>query len=354
MSKAISVNITHLPAGKYTSQRDLDLRRRRLPKYVDQERSHLNRTLIEPPPASVMRQRMLECRHQLGRQPDARHEPAIACVALIGFGKTAQRLVEAAAREVQDELYRKVAMSLAEHWEVELLGLVVHADEARPHAHAVIDSWNRHGPLRKGRMLKGVWVITSSAAASVIPEFTRGQKKIRTPPGEPGAVHDARRAVEPEEMAVAGVIELVPAAGKPGGRRSRKPISEQLKLALAQQRESARRVRKLRQAQAENDRELLAEYGHVVLTRLAGGTAEQVAECRRKFLNPGSPHAILHDEQKLHRLGELLDEEISAAPAAPPAEAATPPPAGETAGQPGEAEAEYCDGGWLDHAFPPY
>ena len=93
---------------------------------------------------------------------------------------------------------------------------------------------------------------------------------------------------------------------------SGKPISDQLKRAIAQQKESAKRVRKLRQAQAEFDRQLLAELGQNTLNSIARWPVERLAAYRRNYLNTESPErsAPFNDQKKLDRLRELLAEAV--------------------------------------------
>ena len=86
--------------------------------------------------------------------------------------------------------------------------------------------------------------------------------------------------------------------------RSGKPISDQLKRAIAKQRESAKRVRKLRQAQAEYDRQVLADFGLARLTE-AAASPDNVEKFRTAFLADDSPIA---DKRIRQRLGELLIE----------------------------------------------
>ena len=186
-SQAISVRVKHLPPGKYSGQRQHDLRLGRQPNYVDPGRSPGNRILVEPLPVARMREITLHRRNQGPPQRAMRSDSAIATTAIITFGKGVQPLISGAAIEQQDAAYRAVAAAICIRYDVELRGLVVHADEAAPHAHAVFDCRSGDGRAVSKQLRGGE--LQDLAAAAIrphFPEVTRGVRRaVRKEAGEP-------------------------------------------------------------------------------------------------------------------------------------------------------------------------
>ena len=132
-----------LTVSKAAGQRRHDLRIGRQPGYVDAARSGQNRVLIEPPSPASMRERTVERRARSGPQRALRSNAGIATAGIVTFGHAAQAEILAAPVERRDAAYRAVAGAIAEHYGVGLLGLVVHADEAAPHAHFWLERQDR-------------------------------------------------------------------------------------------------------------------------------------------------------------------------------------------------------------------
>ena len=205
---AISVRVRHLPAAKYGGQRRHDLRLGPQPNYVDPERSPDNRTLVEPSSPAEMRRNTLQRRSRGRPRRSMRSDSAIATTAIITFGKGVQPLISGAAVELQDAAYRAVADAICRRYDVGLRGLVVHADEAAPHAHAIFDC--RSGDGRAvSKQLRGAELQDLAAAAirPHFPEVTRGVRRaIRKEAGEPKSkwVHRSVRRLHqdlPSEIA---------------------------------------------------------------------------------------------------------------------------------------------------------
>lgn len=183
------MRIEALSQGKAAGQLRHDLRRGRQPGYVDPERSADNRILIPPPTAAELRRRTVERRQRLGPSRALRSNAAIAARGIITFGTSAQALLAAQPSETQDAVYRAVAGAIGRRYGVEVLGLVVHADEAAPHAHVVWDCRTESGrPLSKEISGSEIQDLAAQAAAELVPGIERGVPKLqRIEAGEPTA-----------------------------------------------------------------------------------------------------------------------------------------------------------------------
>ncbi|TDW33886.1 hypothetical protein LY39_03510, partial [Roseinatronobacter bogoriensis subsp. barguzinensis] len=133
--KATSVRIQSDTVSGYSGQRRHDLRIGPQPKYVDPERSPLNRTLLEPPFPAVMKAIATKRRAKRETQRAMKSNSAIATAGIITFGSQAAQMFEALSEEDQDRAFRLLARAIAMRLRTSLHGLVVHRDEATIYAH---------------------------------------------------------------------------------------------------------------------------------------------------------------------------------------------------------------------------
>ncbi|PHP26229.1 plasmid recombination protein [Limimaricola cinnabarinus] len=188
-SAAISIRVAHVSRSKYDGQRRHDLRIGQAPDYVDQDRTHLNRVLIEPPRPAVMRARADELRALTGPQRKARSSAAVATTGIIAFGAAAQTLFQQLTPEQQDAAYLAVAERVAQEYDTSVRSLVVHGDETAPHAHVVWDCRSTEGVLMS-KVMKGSKLqdIAAEVIAEHAPGIVRGvRKSARIARGEPAA-----------------------------------------------------------------------------------------------------------------------------------------------------------------------
>lgn len=188
-SAAISIRVAHVSRSKYDGQRRHDLRIGRAPDYVDQDRAHLNRVLIEPPRPTVMRARADELRALIGPKRSARSNAAVATVGVITFGAAAQALFQQLTPEQQDAAYLAVAERVALECKTSVRALVVHGDESAPHAHVVWDCRSIDG-MPMSKIMKGSRLqdIAAEVIAEHAPGIVRGvRKSVRIARGEPAA-----------------------------------------------------------------------------------------------------------------------------------------------------------------------
>ena len=170
-SAAISIRVAHVSRSRYDGQRRHDLRIGRAPDYVDQDRTYLNRVMIEPPRPAVMKARADELRSLTGPQRRARSNSAIATTGIVTFGAAAQTLFQQLTSKQQDAAYLAVAERIAQACDTSVRGLVVHGDETAPHAHVAWDCRSTDGtPMSK--LMRGSEL--QDLAAEVIREFVPG------------------------------------------------------------------------------------------------------------------------------------------------------------------------------------
>jgi len=148
--RAASIRIGSMTAKTHSGQRRHDMRIGSQPEYVDANRKGLNRTLIEPPSAAVMRGLASARRAKRETQRGMRSDAGIATAGVITFGAEAAEMFEVLTPDQQDRAFRLLARATAMRLRTSLHGLVVHRDEATIHAHFVLCGYDRDGmPLSK-------------------------------------------------------------------------------------------------------------------------------------------------------------------------------------------------------------
>ncbi|MEQ6203283.1 plasmid recombination protein [Sulfitobacter sp. HNIBRBA2951] len=185
-SYAISVRVKHTHRSKYKNQRRHDLRIGLPPSYVQDERSELNRVLVELPMPAVITARAKELREKTNPSRAMRADAAVATIGIITFGHAAQPIFEALTTAQQDDAYLEVAQCIADEYGTTIRGLVVHADETAHHAHVVWDCRDHEG-VPMSRVMKGSRL--QDIAAEVIQRHAAGieravRKSVRIARGD--------------------------------------------------------------------------------------------------------------------------------------------------------------------------
>lgn len=147
----ISIRITPLSASKYVGQRTHDLRLGEPPGYVDPGRTHLNTTLIEPPGLGNLKRHLADTKSRSSCRQKVVPK-RVAYAGILTFSREAQKRI---AHLSADEIERRVEASVeavAEAHAVPVLGLVIHRDEAAPHAHFLFGSVRTDGTGRALRL----------------------------------------------------------------------------------------------------------------------------------------------------------------------------------------------------------
>lgn len=178
-SRAASTRIGSATAKTLAGQLRHDLRRGPQPKYVDGDRSHLNRVLVQPLPPGQMRKICQERRALRDTLRAMKSNAAVATRGVITFGAEAARMFEALTPDQQDLAFRELAEAIAARLATSLHGLVVHLDEATIHAHYQLAAYNVHGnPIAKTtspRVLSELQDLTAEVMARHCPGIERGR-----------------------------------------------------------------------------------------------------------------------------------------------------------------------------------
>lgn len=178
--RAASTRIGAVTAKKLAGQIRHDLRRGPQPGYIDADRMHLNRVIMEPLPPGQMRSICSERRSLRKTSRAMRSNAAIGTRGVITFGAEAAQLFETLTPDQQDAAFREVAQAVADRLATSLHGLVVHCDEATIHAHYQLAAFNLHGqPVSKTtspKVLSELQDITAEIMARHCPGIERGNR----------------------------------------------------------------------------------------------------------------------------------------------------------------------------------
>ena len=181
-SKAAQVRIEMLKAISVGGQRAHDLRIGPQPAYVDADRAHLNRTLIEPLTGTQLRAICEQRRSQRETARAMKSSASVGIAGIITFGHEAQRLFERLTPAQQDAAYRETAEAVAARLNTTLTGLVPHGDESAPHAHFQMPAFDMTGhpvsETAKRGVLRDLQTITAEVMARHAPGIERGRSKI--------------------------------------------------------------------------------------------------------------------------------------------------------------------------------
>jgi hypothetical protein len=217
--KAVSTRIEPSRSG----QRAHDLRLGPQPEYVDAERSHLNRVLIEPLTNDALRDEWNEVKSRIGKKGKIRSNQNLSYAGIITFGHEAQGIFEGLTSEQQDAAFLEVGRKIAERFNTRLTGMVFHGDETAPHAHfqlrGMADDGTMLSQVVKRSALRDVQDITAEVMARYAPGIERGKDKwVRIDEGEDFAATVNRSVKQlhedlPAEIA-AKEAELVAAQAK--------------------------------------------------------------------------------------------------------------------------------------------
>lgn len=178
-SRAASTRIGSVTAKTLAGQLRHDLRRGPQPKYVDADRSHLNRILVQPIAPSQMQKICKERRALRDTHRAIKSNASVATRGVITFGAEAARMFEALTPDQQDLAFRELAEAIAARLATSLHGLVVHLDEATIHAHYQLAAYNVHGnPIARTtspRVLSELQDLTAEVMARHCPGIQRGR-----------------------------------------------------------------------------------------------------------------------------------------------------------------------------------
>lgn len=183
MSSTVSVRIAPMSARRTGGQRRHDLRDpAHVPAYVDKDKAADNSVLLTAPEPAALRSEIAANRAAAGQQK-LRDDARIAYSGIITWGTEAQAVIQAMPKAEQDQLYQDIAQRIAERADRDLIGLVVHRDEASPHAHFVLrgyklDQAGKEQPLRLSKDdTADLQTVAGEVLAEHKLEITRGKPK---------------------------------------------------------------------------------------------------------------------------------------------------------------------------------
>lgn len=176
---AASVRISAATAKTLAGQLRHDLRRGPQPSYVDMSRAHLNRVLVEPDTPTQMRKICEYRRSARATMRAMKSNAAVGTRGIITFGSDAAQLFDALTPDAQDRALLDLTDAIAVRLSTSVHGLVLHLDEATPHAHFTLAAYNVHGePLAKTtspRVLSQLQDLTAEILGRHCPGIERGR-----------------------------------------------------------------------------------------------------------------------------------------------------------------------------------
>lgn len=177
---AVSTRIKSKNASTLSGQIRHDLRRGKQPKYVDENRSHLNRVLIENASVPQMRAICSQRRQLRDTKRKIKSNAAIATSGVITFGAEAAQIFERLSIRDQDRAFRLLTRLIARRLATSVHGLTVHLDEATIHAHYQLAAVNKFGdPLSKAtspRVMSELQDIAAIVMQRFCPDIERGRR----------------------------------------------------------------------------------------------------------------------------------------------------------------------------------
>ena len=178
---AVSVRIQPKAMAKAKFQRHHDFRIGKQPAYVDEDRTELNRHLMELRPLPDIQRENEALRKRAGRTRKMKSNAAVITAGIITFGHTAQEVFNRLPQELQDRAFRELAQEIAAQLKTSLEALVVHLDETGTHAHFTMRAYNDDGePISNATRLGDMSALQDLAATVMqryAPEIERGNKK---------------------------------------------------------------------------------------------------------------------------------------------------------------------------------
>lgn len=162
-------------------QRRHDFRKSRMPAYVDETRSALNRTLVEPRSFPEITGDIDPRRAAAGKTRKRKSDAGVVMNGVIGFGAEAQKLFATLPNAEQDAAFLDLAEAVAQRLSTRVECLVVHCDESAVHAHVEWRAYTNDGEpvsaLLTRLVLSELQDITCDVLKRHCPGITRGNRK---------------------------------------------------------------------------------------------------------------------------------------------------------------------------------
>lgn len=179
--RAASLRIQAKPMSRAKGQRRHDLRIGKQPNYVDYDRNHLNRVLVEPRPLPRIQRENEALRSVRGCLRNIKSNAAVVVAGIITFGHEAQIMFACLTDEQQDAAYLELAERVADRLCTCLESLSIHLDESANHAHFELRGYTDDGiPVSKiatRNVTQDLQDITAEVMQKYCPDMERGNKK---------------------------------------------------------------------------------------------------------------------------------------------------------------------------------
>ncbi|RPE72179.1 plasmid recombination enzyme [Pacificibacter maritimus] len=163
-------------------QRRHDFRIGQQPNYVDQERTCLNRILIEPRPLPEIKKEIERLRRSNGAQRAMKSDAAVVTAGIATFGHKAADLFATLSSEEQDAALQELVSQIAKKLGTRIEAMVVHLDETSLHAHFELRAYNDDGvPVSKVatfQVMSELQDMTADVLGQRCPGIERGHKKF--------------------------------------------------------------------------------------------------------------------------------------------------------------------------------
>jgi len=144
MAGSISVRIEWKSIAKATGQTRHDLRLK-VPNYVDKSKSGENSVLIKPASGDELFDLCKKLREQRQSKRALKKNINVAVAGILTFSADALKTIDTLDKSKQDELIMSAVKKISDTYDVDVVGLVVHRDEASIHAHFQLAGYNRQG-----------------------------------------------------------------------------------------------------------------------------------------------------------------------------------------------------------------
>ena len=178
--RAASIRLETRNASRLYYQRSHDLRKGRLPAYVDPARLNLNRVLIPYPRVCEVRDICKERRSQRETERAMSRTVSIAMTGIITFGSEAAVMFNRLSPGQQDAAFRELVQAAADRLNTSVSGLTVHLDETTIHAHFELVGYTHDGHPLSQTTRPGIFSELQDLTAEIMgrhcPGIERGRR----------------------------------------------------------------------------------------------------------------------------------------------------------------------------------
>ena len=177
--RAASIRLETRNASRLYYQRGHDLRKGKLPGYVDPDRLDLNRLLIPYPRVCEVRDICKERRSQRETERAMSRTVSIAMTGIITFGSEAAVMFNRLSPTQQDAAFRELVQAAADRLNTSVSGLTVHLDETTIHAHFELVGYTHDGHPLSQATRPGIFSGLQDLTAEIMGRHCSGIERGR-------------------------------------------------------------------------------------------------------------------------------------------------------------------------------